>query len=115
MSGVAGVTDLILPALALGICGFLVPRLLAAFMPEGVVALVVNALVSTLVLVILSALGFYGLYLWQGAPPEVLAGQGWRANLWLFGRLGLAAALIWAPVMVLSLAGLPRRWKTAVW
>ncbi|MEO1637652.1 MAG: hypothetical protein AAFU41_00220 [Pseudomonadota bacterium] len=115
MSEIGTASELILPALILGALGFVVPRLFALALPEGVPPLMLNALLSTLTLFVLAALTFLALYLWQGAPWAELSVQGWAANLGFFGRLGLIAAIIWAPVMVLSLAGLPKKWKEAVW
>lgn len=106
---------LLVPAFLLAVAGFVVPRLLARLLPEGVSALFLNAFVSTLLLVVIAGAVFFGLYLWQGADPEMLLQSGWVANIAFFGRLGLAAAIIWAPIMLLSVAGLPRKWKKATW
>ena len=106
---------LIFPALILAIAGFAVPRVLARMLPEGVAPLMANAFASTLILVVVASGFFFCLYLWQGLEAETLAAQGLSANVWFFGRLGLASALIWAPIMVLSLAGLPRKWVTQTW
>lgn len=106
---------LILPALLLAVVGFVVPRLMARLLPEGVRSLMVNAFASTLILVTVAAGFFFCLYLWQGLDAEILTAQGLAANLWFFGRLGLVSALIWAPIMVLSLAGLPRKWVHETW
>lgn len=106
---------LILPALVLGAAAFAVPRVLARFLPEGVGALMLNALLATLVMCGLSAGVFFGLYVWQGADAAQLAGQGLGANIVYFGRLGLSSALIWAPLLILSVAGLPRKWVRETW
>lgn len=106
---------LILPAFILACIAFAVPRLLARVLPEGVMPLLLNAFLSTVLLFVLSALLFVGLYMWQGAPSARFAGQGAAANITFFGRLGLAAAIIWAPIMLLSVAGLPRKWVHETW
>jgi hypothetical protein len=112
----AVLTDgLILPALLLAIAAFVVPRLLAGGLPEGVAALMLNAFLSTLILIALSGVFFWGLYLFQGLQIAQLADQGLAANIVTFGRLGLMSGLIWAPIMVLSVAGLPRRWVHVTW
>lgn len=108
-------SGLILPALILAIAGFAVPRVLAWILPEGVTPLMMNAFASTLILVVGASAFFFCLYLWQGLEVETLTGEGLPANIWLFGRLGVTSALIWAPIMVLSLAGLPRKWVTQTW
>ena len=106
---------LVLPALLLGLLGFAVPRLLAGVLPEGVTPLLINGFLSTILTFTLSSAFFYLLYLWQGAPLDKLGLPDLGAAIFFFGRLGLASALIWAPVMLLSLAGLPRKWVKETW
>lgn len=107
--------SLIWPALALGLLGWAVPKGFARVLAEGVKPLMFNAFLSTLFLYGLSALLFFFLYLMRGAPLEELAGAGTLANVVYFGRLGLMASLIWLPIMILTLANLPKHWKTEVW
>jgi hypothetical protein len=107
--------SLFLPALMLAVLGFLVPRLLARVLPEGVKPLLINTLLSTVLLFALSTVFFACLYIWQGFPMAQLMESGLAANLQFFGRLGLIAALIWAPIMLLSVAGLPRKWVKETW
>lgn len=104
-----------LPVLVLAVLAFVVPRVFARVLPEGVTPLMVNALLSTIALFVLSAGFFALLYLWQGLPVSGLAGAGLAAVVVFFGRLGLMSALIWAPIMVLSVAGLPRKWVKETW
>lgn len=106
---------LILPALILGFAGFAVPRIVAGVLPEGVAPLMINAFASTVLLVGISGAFLFGLYVWQGLGAAVLTQEGLAANVWFFGRLGVVSGLIWAPVMLLSLAGLPRKWVTVTW
>ena len=108
--GAALSDGLILPALVLAIVAFFVPRLLARIMPEGVTPLLVNAFMSTVILIVLSGLFFWCLYILQGLRLTQLAEQGLAMNILSFGRLGLISAIIWAPIMILSVAGLPRKW-----
>ena len=108
-------SGLLLPTLLLGVLGWLVPRLLGRVWPEGVGPLLLLAFVSTLVLLVLAAGFFLLLYVWQGAPAAALFEGGVAAGLGHFLRLGLLSALVWAPVMVLSVAGLPRHWKEKTW
>jgi hypothetical protein len=106
---------LILPAVVLGVAAFAVPRLLAHVMPEGVMPLLLNAFLSTVLLFVLSAVLFVGLYIWQGLPMVQIQRQGLVMNTLYFGRLGIAAAIIWAPILILSVAGLPRKWVNETW
>ncbi|EBA13517.1 hypothetical protein [Roseobacter sp. CCS2] len=106
---------LFLPALVLGLVSFAVPRVLARALPEGVKPLMLNAFLSTILLFVLSALFFFCLYLWQGLSIAEVLEPGVVTSVALFGRLGLIAALIWAPIMVLSVASLPRKWVKETW
>ena len=106
---------LVLPALVLAIVGFVVPRILTRFLPEGVTPLMVNGFLSTVLTFVLSSGFFYLLYAWQGAPLDKLSLPDAGAAAGFFGRLGLASALIWLPIMLLSLAGLPRKWVNETW
>ncbi|WP_342078128.1 hypothetical protein [Yoonia sp. SS1-5] len=103
------------PALMIAVLGFVVPRGLARILPEGVRPLLLNAFLSTLILFVLSAAFFVCLYLWQGTPVAEILAPGLAANVAFFGKLGLMAAIIWAPIMLLSVAGLPRRWVKETW
>jgi hypothetical protein len=104
--------DLILPVTLLAALAWLVPQALARLWPEGVGPLLALGLVATLIMVALAAGLFLVLYLWEGAPLDAF--PLWGA-VWHFTRLGLGAGLIWAPVLVLSVANLPRKWKQVVW
>ncbi len=106
---------LFLPALVLALTAFAVPRLLAMLLPEGVVPLFLNAFLSTVLLFVLSGVFFFCLYLWQGLNVSDLLAPGFMTNMVFFGRLGLSAAIIWAPIMILSVAGLPRKWVKETW
>lgn len=106
---------LVLPVAILMLAAFAVPRLFARVLPEGVTPLLLNAFLSTVVLFKLSAVLFVGLYVWQGLPLTDVAAQGLASSIVFFGRLGIAAAIIWAPVMLLSVAGLPRKWVHETW
>ncbi len=108
-------SDLLLPALLLALLGWLVPRLLSLVFPEGVRPLLLLAFVATLIMFALGTGFFVALYLWQGAPFEALMSFGWGAVLSHFGRLGLISALFWGPLLVLSVAGLPRTWVKETW
>lgn len=106
---------LLIPALILALLAWMVPKLWSMVLPEGVRPLMLNAFLSTIVLFALSSLFFMALYVWQGVVADDLARFGWVENIVFFGRLGLIAGLIWAPIMVISVANLPRHWTKAVW
>jgi hypothetical protein len=106
---------LLIPALLLGGLGWLVPRLLGRVWPEGVGPLLLLAFVATLILLALSTGVFLLLYLWEGAPLDMLLEPGIAPGLAHFVRLGLLSALLWAPVLVLSVANLPKHWVKETW
>ena len=76
--------------------------------PEGVIWLLVNGVLSALLLAVVAAAGFVWLY---GEAGGVV----WREAPWHFVLLSAKAGIVWGPVMVLSLSALPKRWKRAVW
>ena len=106
---------LVFPAAALALIGWLVPRLLSRVFPEGVKPLLWLTFVSTLVMFALGMGFFVALYIWQGAPLITLFEAGLWPGLFHFGRLGLISGLLWAPIMVLSVAGLPKHWVKETW
>ena len=107
--------SLLVPALVLALIAFAVPRTLGRLLPEGVLPLLLNVFLSTVLLFILSGIFFFLLYFWQGVPVDQVVASGIAANIVYFGSLGLAAAIIWAPIMLLSVAGLPRKWVNETW
>ena len=107
--------SLFIPALTLALLAWLVPKLLSMILPEGVKPLIVIALLSTVFLFLLSAGFFVALYFWQGMTWAQFAQYGVAENVVFYGRLGLIAAMIWGPIMVLSVANLPRGWVREVW
>lgn len=108
-------SGLILPALILMALGWFVPRLLALFWPEGVKWLMVLALVSTIVMALVGAGFFAFLYAVQGIGVDDLLETGGGALVAHFLRLSLISALMWGPLMVLSIAGVPKNWVKEVW
>jgi hypothetical protein len=106
---------LILPALGLMLLGWLVPRGLARVFPEGVKPLFVLAFVATLVMGVVSMAVWLALYLVQGLTVAEYFAPGVWAGLWHLSQLAVASALFWGPVLVLSVAGLPKHWVEETW
>lgn len=107
--------SLFIPALTLALLAWLVPKLLSMVLSEGIKPLLLNALLSTVFLFVFSAGFFVALYFWQGLTWTQFAEYGFAANVVFYGKLGLIAGMIWGPIMVLSVANLPRSWVTKVW
>ncbi|MBU2359251.1 MAG: hypothetical protein KKB02_10015 [Alphaproteobacteria bacterium] len=108
-------TGLLLPALALGLLGWLVPKLWSMLLPDGFGALALNAVLSALTVTALTALYFVVAYWQAGMTLDRLLEEGAAGLMIYFGRLGLSAAIIWAPMMGLSLVGLWRSWVRTPW
>ncbi len=106
---------LLLPAVTLAFFGWLVPRGLSLFWPEGVRPLLWLAFAAVLIMLVLSTVFFVGLYLLQGAPVGLMFEDGVLATVIFFGRLGVISALLWGPILILSVAGLPKHWINETW
>ena len=100
--------NLVLPLVGLAVLAWLVPWMLGKLLPEGVIWLLVNGVLSALLLAVVAAAGFVWLY---GEAGGVV----WREAPWHFVLLSAKAGIVWGPVMVLSLSALPKRWKEVVW
>lgn len=101
-------TEVVLPLIGLAVLAWLVPWALGRVLPEGVAWLLVNGLLSTVALAAAAAAGFVLLY---GGAGAVI----WREAPWHFVLLSARSAIVWAPVMVLSLANLPKGWTEEEW
>lgn len=106
---------LFIPAVTIALLAWMVPKLFAMLLPEGVGPLLLNAFLSTLTLFGVSTAFFVLLYLGRGMGWSEIASFGIVANIAFFGKLGLLFGMIWAPFMVLSVANLPRYWVEKVW
>lgn len=113
MDAVTG--GILLPALVLAALGWVVPRALARVFPEGVRPLLWLALTATGVVMALGVGFFVLLYAWNGIPLRVVLEDGFGPALAHFGRLAAISALLWGPIMVLSIAGLPKNWVEETW
>ncbi len=99
----------------LALLGWFVPLIVGWRLPEGVPWLLLNAAISTVLMSLLGGAAFFILYGANGMPMENVFAHGSSEWFWYFIRLGIASALIWGPLMVLSLVNQPRRWVTKTW
>lgn len=104
---------IVLPAVCLMIFSVLVARAFERVMPETLAGMALTFTLSAILLWAAASGLFALLYHWQGASLEALLGapQGWR----YMAGLGLKAAVIWAPLLGLTVITAPRRWKHNVW
>lgn len=108
-------SGLLLPALFLALMGWLIPKLLSMVMPEGVKPLLLLSIFSTVIMCVVTSVLFVGLYVIQGAPLDFFTEPGFADTAWFLARLSISAGIIWGPIMVLSIAGLPRTWTSVEW
>ena len=108
-------SGLLIPTFALAVLGWVVPRLWSIIVPEGIPGLFAIATLSAFSLVTLAGLFFIVSYWRAGVTVDGLMDQGIIDSVAYFGRLGLRAAIIWAPMMALSLMALPRTWTRVTW
>lgn len=108
-------TGLVFPALFLALMGWIVPKLLSTVMPEGIKPLLILSVLAALVMLVITSVLFVVLYLIQGATFGVLTSTGFGDTALFLLRLSVSAGIIWAPIMVLSIAGLPRTWTSVEW
>lgn len=107
--------SLIFPALALACLGWVVPRLLSTVWPEGLRPLIFLAVAAALILFVLSGAMFVVLYILGGVSFAALIEPGFLPFAEHFFRLGAVSALFWAPMMLLSVIGLPKYWVKERW
>ena len=104
--------SLALPVLTLMAAAVVVTRLLERAVPESVMGLGLLAALAGGVLWALSAAGAAALYASGAVPLSVLAEP--RGLSHLAGQ-GAKAALIWGPLVALTVVTAPRRWRHATW
>ena len=108
-------TGLFVPAVFLALMGWLVPKFLSMVMPEGVKPLLLLSVFAAGIMVVITSLVFVGLYLVQGASLATFVEPGIGDTALFLLKLSMSAAIIWGPIMVLSIAGLPRTWTKVEW
>ncbi|WP_136443205.1 hypothetical protein [Pacificoceanicola onchidii] len=105
--------SLALPAIILMIAAVAAARALERLMPESLLGLALTFVLSAVLTWALASGLFALLYYWRGASLATTLGEaeGWRH----MAGLGLKAAVIWAPLLALTVATAPRRWRHNVW
>jgi len=108
------IQELLLPTAVMMALGWLVPQWLRPLFPEGVRPLIRLGVVAAVILLGVSVVAFVGAYLVQSVPIGLLFDPV-LAGVWHFLRLGLLSALLWLPVMLLSVAQIPGKWVEEEW
>lgn len=104
---------LALPVVLLMVLAVVVTRGLERLVSETIPGLILLALLSAMVTWVLAAGVFAGLYLMQDVRLVAVLGD--QSGVGHLLRLGAKSALIWGPVLVLTVLTAPRRWRNAVW
>ena len=107
--------DIALPIAGLILLAAALPFLWALVLPEGIPGLIANFVLSA---VVISALVFAYFMLWhighnRDVADALLAQPGAFRGVYL-GWAG-KTSIFWLPVLVLSVAAQPKRWKEVVW
>ena len=108
-------SSLVFPALVLTLMGWLVPKLYSLVFAEGVRPLMWLAFTSAVTMMGVGVLFFLSLYLLQGVPIGEVFEPGVMQGIMHFARLSAISAFFWGPIMILSVAGLPKHWVKEVW
>ena len=104
-----------LPVIGLIVIAAVLPALIERRVPETIGGMFLNAVLSAVVLTLVSAVYFFLSYLERSTAILDLIGVEPASGVGHFLKLGLAAGLIWGPVMVLVISFAPRRWKENTW
>ena len=99
----------IVPICLLGIVAVLIPRALFARMPRTLTAVGLNMLISSVALIVVGAFLFSILYALQGQGIAMAIAAQPMAFLIEFLTLGLSAAIIWGPILLIDVFGLAQK------
>lgn len=102
----------LLPTVLLIALAALVARGVERIVPETMSGLALQFGLSSTILWLLSSAGFALIYAMRLPSAAVVASGGGSAH---FAALGAQAALIWAPIIGLTVATAPGRWRSARW
>ncbi len=109
------ITSVALPLIGFSILALLLPRVVLQVMPETPAGLVANGVIVYAVVLVVAALYFYWSYTQQDTRVADLLGLEPAQSAVHFARLGVMSSVVWAPIMVLRIAGLHRHWKENTW
>ncbi|MFW2543146.1 hypothetical protein ACN2XU_10925 [Primorskyibacter sp. 2E107] len=105
--------SLAIPAALLMLTAVLVSRALERLTPETVFGLALNAIISFFILWALATVLFMLIYHWRGAPLDAVFGE--AGGVRHMTGVGLQSALLWVPMVGITVATAPRRWRHNIW
>ena len=108
-------TSLIVPAIGAAILAWLIPQGLARLFPEGVRPLFALAALAALLMTLIAMAYFWAAY--RAEDPAYTAALMERplAAALALARPAAMSAMLWGPILVLSVAQLPSRWTKETW
>ena len=104
-------SSMILPAVLIAVLAVLLPLWLAKKMPENMVGLGANLLVSAGVLMFVSVLYFTWFYMGQGVQVMGVMYDHFGEMLRHLTWLGMLSAILWGPILLAVLAMQPSKWR----
>ena len=104
---------LVIPSLMLMVLAVAVTRAVERAMPETVPGLILTGIISAILLWIISGAMFGWMYVIREAQVSPYLGTG--SGLRHLATIGAKAALLWLPLMLITVVTAPRRWKTNTW
>ena len=108
-------TALIVPAIGAAFLAWTIPQMLARLFPEGVRPLFALAGLAALVMTLIAMLYFWLAYRAEDAEFAAALAERPLAAALAVTRPALLSAMLWAPILVLSVAQLPSRWTEETW
>ncbi len=109
------ITSVALPLIVFSVLAVVLPRLVLPVMPETPGGLVLNGLIVYILILAVAALYFFWSYTQQDTRVAELLGLEPAQSVVHFARLGVMSSVVWAPIIVLRIAGLHRHWKENTW
>ena len=109
------ITGVAFPLIGFSVLALVLPRLLGPVMPETPWGLVANGVIVYAAILAVAALYFFWSYTQQDTRVADLLGLEPAQSVVHFLRLGVMSSVVWAPIMVLRIAGLHRHWKENSW
>jgi len=106
--------SMIVPAVLISALAVFLPLWLAKKLPENMLGLGANLLVSAGVLMFVSVLYFTWFYMGQGVQVMGVIYEHFGEMVRHLTRLGMLSAILWGPILLAVLAMQPSKWRPEV-